>query len=243
MKITIHQPSYWPWLGLLDKIAKVEKYVIMDDVAADKSSFQYRNQFFCDGKSVILTLPVDYKLGKKINELHFKNDTWKMDHLNKLKNYYRKAPYFKEIFPRVEALYFSYNEIDVFPFLLRTMKFAFDMLNIDVDIIKSSDLDSTGKKGDLVLSICKAANAGVYLSGQGARNYLTEEQIGQFEKNKIKLEWHCFELHSYKQNQKFEFVPGLACLDMFFWNGKEKSLELFWKNIKNKKGETNENNG
>lgn len=233
MKITIHQPSYWPWLGLLDKIAKVEKYVVMDDVAADKSSFQYRNQFFCDGKSVILTLPVDYKLGKKINELHFKNGTWKMDHLNKLKNYYRKAPYFKEIFPRVEALYFSYSEMDVFPFLLKTMKFAFDMLDVDVDIIKSSGLDATGKKGDLVLSICKAANAGVYLSGQGARNYLTEEQISQFEKSRIKLEWHCFEHPVYPQNPRMKFISGLASLDLFFWNGKEESIRIFSENLKN----------
>ena len=46
MKVTIYQPTYWPWLGLLDKISKSELFVILDSVNVSKGSFQYRNKFF-----------------------------------------------------------------------------------------------------------------------------------------------------------------------------------------------------
>ena len=49
MKISIHQPSYWPWLGLLHKIRLSDADVILDNVNISKGSFQYRNQFLCNG--------------------------------------------------------------------------------------------------------------------------------------------------------------------------------------------------
>jgi hypothetical protein len=232
MKVTIHQPSYWPWLGLLDKIAKVENLIILDDVAANKASFQYRNQFFCNGSSKNLTLPVNHKLGKKINELHLKNDNWKIDHLNKLRNYYMKAPYFKQIFPEIELLYNSFVGDRAFNFIIETMKYSFSFLNITSDIICSSELESVEVKGDLVLDLCNKVNANIYLSGQGAKQYLNDFQLRKFKENGIDLEWHYFEHPIYPQHNKFNFISGLACLDLFFWNGKNDSREIFWKNIK-----------
>lgn len=231
MRITIHQPSYWPWLGLLDKIAKVEKYIVMDDVAANKASYQYKNQFFCNGQAKNISLPVNYKTGILINELQFKNDNWKQDHLNKIRNYYLKAPFFKEIYPQLEVLYNSYSDEVVFPFILETMKFSFDILNIKVDIVKSSELPSDLYKGDLVLDLCKKASATTYLSGQGAKIYMTKEQLADFKKDNINLEWHYFKHPVYSQHNKFDFISGLACLDLFFWNGKENSREIFWKKL------------
>ena len=71
MKLSIHQPSYWPWLGLLSKIARSDHYIILDDVPANKASYQYRNQFFCNGKEKIITLPVNYHSDTPINQLMF----------------------------------------------------------------------------------------------------------------------------------------------------------------------------
>lgn len=232
MKTTIHQPSYWPWLGLLDKIAKSDKYIVLDDVAANKSSFQYRNKFFCNGNSKVISLPVNYKMGKKINELKFRNDKWKNDHLIKIKNYYLIAPYFKKLFPEIEKLYKDYSGEFASPFILETMLFALDYLNIKVEIEKSSNIGSNKNKIDLISELCKKTGTTSYLSGQGAKNYITVKQIEEFKKSNINLLWHNFSHPIYPQHKKFDFVSGLACLDLFFWNGKEKSREIFWKNIK-----------
>jgi hypothetical protein len=231
MKVTIHQPSYWPWLGLLDKIAKIETYIILDDVAANKASYQYRNIFFCNGRSQFITLPVDYKMGVKINELKFKNHSWVQDHLNKLYNYYCKAPYFDDLFDELKNLYLNKSENTPIDFIIDTMKFSFSFLDINVECVKSSELNSELEKGDLVLDLCTKIEAKTYLSGQGANNYMTDEQIFEFEKRGIYLKWHNFNYPTYPQHKKLNFISGLACLDLFFWNGKENSRELFWENV------------
>src|SRR5262245_12377367 len=66
MRVSIHQPSYWPWLGQLAKIAKSDRYVFLDSVDAARDDFQYRNLFFCNGQAKFLTLPVNYRMSMPI---------------------------------------------------------------------------------------------------------------------------------------------------------------------------------
>ena len=129
MTVSIHQPSYWPWLGLLDKIAKTDTFILLDDVQVVKGTFQYRNTFYCNGKPKFITLPVNLKLGVTFTELEFTNVNWKTDHLNKLRNYYMKAPYFYEVY---EELEFFYSETFTKPIdlLKETMLFCFSKLGI-----------------------------------------------------------------------------------------------------------------
>ncbi|HEY3277770.1 MAG TPA: WbqC family protein, partial [Syntrophorhabdaceae bacterium] len=58
MILSIHQPSYFPWLGLLDKIAKSDVYMVMDEVQLTDAAYQHRNIFLtADGKIKYLTIP------------------------------------------------------------------------------------------------------------------------------------------------------------------------------------------
>ncbi len=228
--ISIHQPSYWPWLGVLNKIAQSDRFILLDNVAANKDAFQYRNIFFCCGKPKYIMLPVTYKMGVFINELEFKNNSWPQEHLNKLENYYRKAPYFKKIFPTLEELYMKDYKKPV-DFIIQTMVFSMKFLNIDTEILKSSDLKGEGEKGSLVLDLVKKSNGRVYLSGKGALGYMTSEDMDKFKKENIEIRWQFFKHPTYQQLKNYPFVEGLACLDLFFFQEEEKSREIFWKNI------------
>ena len=53
MIITIHQPEHLPWLGLLNKIAKADKFVILDSVQFEKNYFQNRNKILGTNTKVI----------------------------------------------------------------------------------------------------------------------------------------------------------------------------------------------
>lgn len=154
MRVTIHQPSYWPWLGLLDKIAKSETLIVLDDVAANKASTQYRNQFYCGGIAKYVSLPVNYQKGIQLNRLEFKNNSWRDDHLNKLKNYYMKAPFFNEIFEAIQPMYVNNENETPFNFILNTMKLSFELLGINTKVLLSSSFESTSFKGDLVIDLC-----------------------------------------------------------------------------------------
>jgi len=231
MIITIHQPSYWPWLGLLDKIAKAEKFIILDNIEINKASYQFRNIFFCNGEAKFISLPINYKKNTKINDVTFKNNNWAFDHLNKLTNYYRKAPFYKEVFPLIENLYLTKNEVSPSLFVVETILFLMKQLQIKTITELSSEKNYTGQKGDLVFNICKENNTDTYISGQGAKEYMTETNFNKFRENNINIKWQKFEHPIYQQQKNKPFVSGLAGLDLLFFLGFEQAKLVFQNNL------------
>lgn len=232
MITSIHQPGFFPWLGYLDKVAKSEQFIFLDDVQANKASYQYRNIFYCDGKPMHITLPVDYSSRKKLSELNFRNNLWRADHLNKLRNYYRKAPYFDEIYPLIEEVYNFTCELPV-EFIIHTMEFTFKIFNINVKTQRSSAINYVGTKGDLVLDICKKTDTNIYLSGRGAENYMDDVVIDAFTESAIDIKWHNFIHPDYLQFKRHPFVSGLSSLDILFFLGIKDANNVFWSNVHN----------
>lgn len=230
MILSIHQPSYWPWLGLLYKIANSDHFVFLEDVAANKASYQYRNIFFCNGEPKFLSLPVNYSMGIKLNELRFKNHFFYEDHLNKLTNYYQKARYLEE------GLYIAKKVLDVrfekpIDLLYESLIVIMGIFNVKTSVHKSSTITYTGVKDDLVLSICEAMHAKVYISGAGGMNYMSD--LSKFERKGIEIKFYKFCGFNYPQDKRYPFLMGLSALDIIMFNGIEKSKELFWENFGN----------
>jgi hypothetical protein len=228
MKISIHQPTYWPWLGLLDKIAKSDLFVILDNVQVSKGSFQYRNQFLCNGSAKFITLPVKIDSNTNFTKLQFKNNNWRDQQLSFLRNYYQKAKYFKIIFPQLENFYQNFNGENASDLIVETMLKSFDFFEIDVKIERASNYKFSESKGNLVYEICSFFKANTYISGQGAKQYMDETLINKFKENNIHIEWQHF--HHPKYNQLFNnssFIEGLSCLDMLFHNGIDLSRQIF----------------
>ena len=59
MILAAHQPSYLPWLGYLDKMAKADVFVVMDDLQYEKDNFQNRNRVKLNNGAGWLTVPLD----------------------------------------------------------------------------------------------------------------------------------------------------------------------------------------
>jgi hypothetical protein len=94
MILSIHQPNYLPWLGFFDKIKQSDIFVIFDNVQypRGKNHFSNRNKIKIPNKGKWLTVPVAGKSEiKNFNEIGFKNDTWKEEHLRLLKSILRKS--------------------------------------------------------------------------------------------------------------------------------------------------------
>lgn len=229
MRVSIHQPSYWPWLGQLAKIAKSDRYVLLDSVDAVRDDFQYRNLFFCNGQAKFLTLPVNYRVGLPIAELEFRNSGWQDEHLNKLTNYYRKAPFFELVYGRIAPVYAAASTSTA-AFLLATMQCALEILDIRVDIVKSSTLPVTGKKAELVLDICRQVEATEYVAGMGSYDYM-KEALADFANAHVQVTWHKYLHPEYRQAPSLPFVSGLACLDIFFFQGFDRARQIFWESV------------
>lgn len=234
MKVAIHQPHYFPWLGYMDKMAKVDKFAILDEAQLTERSNMFRNKFLAnDGTEKYLTL--SYKKENHLN-LPFKeieinsNVDWQKKHKNFILTNYKKAKYFDEIWDVVavvfEKQYTYLYEVDIDTIMLLRM-----LLDVNTPLVYQSNLfyDRTKKKNDMVLEICKCLGAKYYLSGNGARKYM---EVETFKKERIAVEYQNFMHPQYEQLNGGEFQPCMSALDLLFNNGIEKSRKIFWDNVK-----------
>jgi hypothetical protein len=230
--VSIHQPGYFPWLGLLDKIAKSNYYVIMDDVQLNDAAYQNRNIFLTSNsivKHLTISIVKERYQEKKISELKIKNDKWKIDHWNFLRENYKKHPFFEEVRDKLELFYSKQYDLVVEP-VIASMLLAFEWFDIPNRSIRMSELsyDKSASKSELVLSVVKATGYNKYLCGQGSKEYM---DFSLFEGEEVEITMHTFKHPKYHQRNSVEFVSGLSCLDMLFNVGSEEAKKIFWSNV------------
>lgn len=233
MILSIHQPSYFPWLGLLHKIAKSDVFVLLDDVQLTDSAFQHRNLFMTnDGKSKFLTIPFMRKnyLESPFSKLEIADQAWQKNHLNFISNNYKKHPYFFEIYPLLEN-YYSKEYIYLIDAVTDSMRLIFDCLKIQTTLLRQSDLcyKKELKKGDLVMNLIDCVGADTYLSGLGAQAYLDEGAFG----SSVLLEYDHFTHPVYPQLNSPQFIPGVSSLDILFNVGPIRSREILFSGVLN----------
>ena len=96
MIVSIHQPSYFPWLGLLHKIRLSDTYVVMDEVQLADRAYQHRNLFLdARGESRLLSIPFvrDGWRDKPLRELAIADDGWRSRHFDFVRHNYGKHPF------------------------------------------------------------------------------------------------------------------------------------------------------
>lgn len=233
MIVSIHQPSYFPWFGLLDKIAKSDLYILMDEVQLADRAYQHRNMFITkEGKEKILTIGIDKKnyRSKKLCEIEINsNSNWQIEHKNFLTDSYKKAKYFDEIWIWLNPIFEKkYNKL--IEVLEDSMQITLQLLDIKTAMKKQSDLEYNRDtfKSDLILDLCLATHAEIYLSGQGAKDYM---ELDKFEKENIEVVFQLFKHPVYNQLYSDDFIIGLSILDCLFNNGVEETRRLFWNNL------------
>lgn len=239
----IHQPHYFPWLGFLDKVAKSDKFIILDQVQLEKGSQMIRNRVLdISGNIKYLTISADTKdyLGREYRSIKVKDtDIWIKNQKNVLINYYRRAKYFDEVYAFMEEFY--KNDFDtLFEWVFESVKEVCRVLSIDTPFVLQSEIeyDRDNRKSDMVMEICKALSADTYLSGRGGSSqYLDREK---FWDNGIEIRFQVFEHPVYQQCQTSGFVSGLSVIDALFNCGIEGTKIIFWENCDKDNG--NEDN-
>ena len=233
MKVAIQQPHVWPWLGYLNKLAKVDKFVFMDSVQMEKGSYMYRNRVLNHrGEIVYLTISGNKHgfLDKEYREIHTKEEkVWKEKQLTVLYNAYGSSPYYKEVAERIFPFY-EFEADTICAYALESTRILSEVFEINTQWILLSSLKCSdeARKNDLVLEICRQVGATDYLSGNGARKYMS---LPSFKQSGIHVAFQQFSHPVYKQFSTSEFVPGLSALDMLFCCGIEKSKKMFWQEV------------
>ena len=226
------QPTYLPWAGYFGLLDYVDLFVLLDNVKFSRSTWLHRNQIKGPNGVVLLSLPImSSGLGSQLIQ-DVKIDlsaSPTISHLKSIRHSYSKYQFFDEVLVAIEDIFNSPN------FLLSDQNTKLilaisRMLGITKPIIKASDLEVSGRKVDLLISICKAVGATEYVSPPGSKVYLEDTSL--FEEANITFTYYDFIHPTY--NQKVGgFISHLSILDMLFNLGPAASIELIRNSIQN----------
>jgi len=220
----IMQPTHLPWIGYFDLIDQVDRFLFLDSVQFSKRSWQQRNRVKSHSEAVWLTVPVLSK-GRRdqtIAEVEIDPEAaFHLKHLKTISHLYAKAPFFEHYFEDfssvLEKEHRQLSELNI-----ELIQWFCEALGIETEMGKTTDLDVEGSKAELLIDICHSVGANVYLSAEGSRTYIDENN--QFQAQGIGLEYHAYSHPEYKQLHG-DFLPYLSVLDLLFNEGPD-SLEI-----------------
>jgi len=220
--VAIHQPNYLPWLGFFSKISQADVFIFLDDAQYTKNSYINRVGVLCDGAAKWLTIPARVPLGTSIREARPAAANWANEHLERVSNYYRKAPARQEALSELATVYASIEASDNIATINMTLIRALaSRLGIAADFRVASEFHHSEKRSNerLIALVSSIDEHGVYLSGGGASSYQNPEL---FQAAGLGLQFTVFSHPVYAQGNR-PFVAGLSAIDAVFWLGWESA--------------------
>jgi WbqC-like protein family len=219
--VTIIQPAYLPWLGFFDRVAKADLFISLDHVALDansKTKFATRNKIRTQNGWSWLSVPILTKGNYQklfLNQIEIDNtQKWAHKHWQAIRHNYSKSKHFAAYAPFFEEIYAqNWHRLDDLVTAINRCLFA--RFDISTRIERSSTLNVSGTKSELILNLCVAANATTYLSGPFGRDYLNVED---FSRQNIEISYHDFAHPVYPQNYP-GFEPFMSAIDLLFNHG------------------------
>lgn len=226
--VAIHQPNLFPWLGYFNKIARADIFIFMDNAQFSKKGGTWSNRVkvAIKGQPSWITMPVvrAYHGVRRICDMEIDDTTfWRIKIAKTLQANYRRAPYFKEVYPFLETLisHKSNNvaEFNINAILALSIKFQFSP---DKFIIGST-LKAEGKATNLLCSMVKLVGGTSYLCGGGSGGYQENEK---FIENGIELVYQNFQHPGYSQINSNHFIPSLSIIDVLMNCGFTQTSKL-----------------
>jgi hypothetical protein len=226
MKLGIMQPYFLPYIGYWQLMNLVDEFVVYDNIQYTKKGWINRNRILLNNEDKIITLPLkkdsDY-LDIKDRYLSDQKQVKLIKIRNQIKEAYKRAPYYSEVFPIIENILF-FEDTNLFNYLFNSIKLIKDYLGIETQLIVSSSIDMDhGLKGkERVIEICKKLKSNHYINPIGGTKLYDKKE---FEKEGIKLNFIKTGDIKYKQFDN-GFIPNLSIIDVMMFNSKEEIKEL-----------------
>lgn len=215
--VAIHQPNFFPWLGYFDKVNRSDVFIFFDHIQRPRGkSWLSRVKVNSSYGVKWLTIPIK-KTGKSIERIFEATilDARKgySDILNKITNYYRLAPFFKDIIEYLRQFYPQTDSLSKYN--QEVIKRIAADLGIENEFLSSSSkkklVDSKLIRTEMIVETCKEFGLRNYLTGNYAFETFIEKKL--FYKNDIIIRTQDFVHPEYEQLNTKEFIPGLSIID------------------------------
>lgn len=231
-KIAILQSNYIPWKGYFDIIGSVDEFIFYDEMQYTKNDWRNRNKIKTKNGVQWLSIPVITKghltNDVKIIDARIVDAKWAVKHWNTVKQFYGKAPYFKQYKDIFEKLY----QECAFEDRLCQVNYKFiyaicDILGIKTKISFSQDYGLIEGKTERLVDLVRKAGGAEYLSGPAAKDYIVSDL---FDKAGIKLSWMDYTGYSEYPQLYPPFEHGVSILDLIFNCGPQANSYMKWRN-------------
>jgi WbqC-like protein family len=227
MKIAIMQPYLFPYIGYLQLISSVDRFVVYDDVNFIKQGWINRNRILLNGKDSVFSVPLKNassfvpinKTG--LNEQLYPG--WKDKFFKTLSQAYAKAPCFSEINEMVIKVFNtpcnSISELSV-----ASLQQVCSYLGLGTEFVVTSSKYNNNhlKAQDRVIDICKTEGADTYINLSGGRELYSKDA---FRAAGLELCFIDTKGISYEQFSG-NFVPWLSIIDVLMFNDKTNTIRL-----------------
>jgi WbqC-like protein family len=233
--VAIHQPNFLPWLGYFQKIYASDIFIFHDAVEFTKRSFTQRvciRKTVNSDEKIYLTVPLqkhsDYEQIKNLQVAS--NEYWQTAHLNKIKNVYRKAPFFELYFPQLEAWFLLSKTANSFADMnIQLIINILDILKIKRIMYRSAEmgfpLDLKADKG--IAWLVEKVGGSTYLSGEGARKYQQEQTFIDKNIDLKYAKYGAFLMENHPPQYQGTPIYGLSVIDALFNIGAAGILNHF----------------
>ena len=218
-----HQPQYFPYLGIFNKIIQSDFFLFVDSTKFVSKVWHNRTLIKDKNDRVFyLTIPVTFNNGQIIRDIKIANNNWKIKHLKSIKINYGSSSYFEDLFPLIEKVILQKSDY-LIDYSLMSMSLILDKISYNKkNIFIQSKEKIIGNKNELIINITKYFNSNNYLSGEGAKNYIDEKYLIE---NGISHSFNNFTHPKYNQFGK-KFIENLSVLDCIFNIGFEKFKKI-----------------
>jgi hypothetical protein len=205
------QPTYLPWLGYFDMMARVDTFVLLDNVQFEKASWQQRNRIKTAQGELMLTVPIRKgPVDRLIADTEINTETrFANTHAKSLQTAYGKAPFASDYLPELTSLVKSGPPM-LGAFNESLIRWIAAQLGLTTRIIRGSDLAATGRRTELTVAQCLELGASDYLAAGGSREYTSQEP--GFAQHGIAVEYHSYVHPTYEQLHG-PFIPFLSAVD------------------------------
>lgn len=225
MLVGIHQLHYLPWLRYIEKIARCDVFIVLDNIQFNKNGWQNRNKIKSDQGECLLTVPVRGKAEQRLDEVEIPaGNPWAKKHWRTIEQHYRNAPYFDRFAEFLESTYSTpwtkLNDVN-----RHMLEFYIDTLGIDTRVVYASDLNAPGIATERLINLIRAVDGTRYYSGAFALDAYLD--AGMMSEAGIELELQEWVAPTYPQ-QYGGFVKDLATVDLLM-NCGERSMDILMK--------------
>ena len=212
MKAVILQSNYLPWKGYFDLIYSCDVFCFYDEVKYTKNDWRNRNKIVDKNGAFWLTIPITKEAVKqKISQVLLPNSNWKEQHLESIKNTYKRSPNFSSFFPVLESN-FSKNIRNLSEFNQNLIREICNYIGIKTKIIDSKGFQLSDGKVERLLALLKQMDATEYISGPAGKNYLADN-LSLFESEGIQVEFKFYNGYkTYPQNSS-DFNHFVSIID------------------------------